>query len=356
MRWPDGWSAAGLVAQSPFNCLLTEGTQSGAPMVEGLRVVTQAPEGVRMVDGVAPRIKMTRDEKGRAEAGPTGKPWVEANGWLVSLERARHPESAVWVGFNAERDWRPDMYVRSIAEPAVYGGRWVVSLGEDLARKVADKDAEALDIWKRMSGAARFFDDHAEWRGWRTQAAVGVLSTFAKDNEYLSQEFLNLAARRPLPVRIFPVERAASLDWSGLAAMVVADAGALPSAVEERLKSFKGLVLRQSKEQWDDPFVMVEQAHLKIGREHDVLRLYNGTSANVHYTASADGKRGLVQVIAFGREQRELTVAVNKKWRVGRVFTLEQPKGVEGKIAGSRFGTELIFPEFKVFAAMELEA
>lgn len=359
LRWPDGWSEEVLIGSSPFNCLLVEGTQSGAPMKDGLRVVMEAPQGVMMVEGVPPEIKVSRREDGSVDAGPTGKPWVEFNGWTVQVHRALHPDRAVWVDFAPPANSTPSnaFFARAIADAAAYGGRWVVTLPASLAEALSRKEAEALETWRLIANVSRFFGERRAWREWEATAAIGIVSTFSGPSEFLSHEFVKLAARRPLPVRVLPASKAAQWSLSGLAAIAVVDQEeTLPVAVESRLKEFSGRILRQKTEKWEDPYVMAEQVHLQVGREHDVVRLYNGTSANVHYTQSADDKRGVVHVFNFGRTVRDVTVAVNKKWRMARLYSAAELSGERLPVNPTRFGSEFALPAFDAWVAIELEA
>ncbi|MCC6588885.1 MAG: hypothetical protein IT168_19470 [Bryobacterales bacterium] len=357
LYWPDGWTEAQLVAESPFNCLMVEGTQSAAPMQEGLRIVTDAPSGVKLAEGVLPRVKTARNDSGAVEAGPTGKPWLEFNGWDIQLKRALEPGKAVWMTFDVSKGAASeDMYLRSVAECAAYGGRWVVKLDQQLADSLSRKDPGALKTWRKICDLSNLFKKKAEWRQWQPVAAVGVISTFAGDNEFLSQEFLKLALRRPLPLRILPAARAAELSWDGLQAIVVADDGPLPPSIAAKLKTFKGRVFLQSQKKWDDPYVMAEDVHLTFGREHDVIRPYNATAANVHYTQSLDAKRGVVHMVAFGQPSRDITLAVNKRWRAARLYTPDILDGRPIKVVPSRFGSEFALPHFRCWAAIELEA
>ena len=356
LHWPEAWTEAQLVAESPFNCLLVEGTQSAAPMQEGIRIVTDAPAGVKLAEGVLPHVKVARKEGGGVEAGPTGKPWLEFNGWDIQLKRALEPDKAVWMAFDIKDGGSEDVYIRSVVECAAYGGRWVVKLDQQLADSLAKKDPGALKTWRKICDVTALFKKKAEWRQWQPVATVGVISTFAGDNEFLSQEFLKLAMRRPLPVRILPAARAAQLSWEGLQAIVVADDGPLAPPIAAKLKTFKGRVFLQSQKKWDDPYVMAEEVHLTFGREHDVIRPYNATAANVNYSQSPDGKHGVVHMIAFGHPSRDITLAVNKRWRAARLYTPDKLAGEPIKVVASRFGSEFALPEFRCWSAIELEA
>src|SRR5579872_3623384 len=97
LRWPNAWSdpaALDLVRGTAIDCLLIDNSDEFAGVREraqqaGLRVVhpDTPPPGTIIVKGVWPGIHMGRGT-GHADAGPTGEPWIDSNGWLVRLTRA----------------------------------------------------------------------------------------------------------------------------------------------------------------------------------------------------------------------------------------------------------------------------
>src|SRR5579883_2158439 len=106
MRWPAEWadpSMLRLIKGTAIDTLLVdnsdefEGVREAAQQ-QGLRVVhpDAPPEDVAVIKGEWPGVRLSR-HGADAEAGPTGVPWVDSNGWAVRLAKAIHPESAVWV-------------------------------------------------------------------------------------------------------------------------------------------------------------------------------------------------------------------------------------------------------------------
>src|SRR5688572_22628169 len=214
--WKDGV----LLRSTPINCLL------GAPAlhIEGVAALNSPPADVIVLPGKWARIRA--GQGGSGSAGPTGKPWVESNGWRVQLEGTLHPGREIWV------DAQPptgqvlpaSAYLLMMADAEAFGTPWVVSLDESLSKKVADGESAAVESWKALTAAFRFFADHRQWSTYETIASTGVISDFAGGNRFLSHELLNLAARRAMPVRILPKAGAVSADLTGLRALVFLEA------------------------------------------------------------------------------------------------------------------------------------
>jgi hypothetical protein len=277
-----------------------------------------------------------------------------------------------------------------IADAEVYGARWIVSLDDTLAKGIASGDKNALETWKRMGGALDFFQKRRAWNTYDLAATVGVISDFTGDNEFLGHEILNLAARRPLPLRILPKAKAASMDWTGLQAVVLIEA-AKPAATGELLakltefvnqggiliapeKPFGGTTLPSRHgyhvwahgkgevcvpvEAWSDPFVLAADVHLLVGRENDVVRLYNATSANVLYSRAKAGNRGVIQLLNYSTRApaSQVTVAIAGSWGRATFLTLDRPEGVPLVPRKSKFGVEFALPPFPVYAAIEVES
>ncbi|MGH9672072.1 MAG: hypothetical protein ACRD44_02740, partial [Bryobacteraceae bacterium] len=231
-------------------------------------------------------------------------------------------------------------------------------------------------------------EEHAAWRNWRTVAAVGVMSDFKGANLFLGTEVLNLASRRPLPYLVFD---SASQGWTppaGLRALAYLDSGSVPDDLRAGLMTFAasgrlliapaGFITSVSgssrlgynihgagkgevaspPQKWVDPFLVASDIHLLVGREADVLRLYNAGSMNCHYAQSPDGKRAVVHLLNYSLRAatHPVTVALAQPYRSARLFTLDAPKGAAIAVAATRFGVEIGLPEFAVYAAIELES
>src|SRR5262245_14914218 len=78
-------------------------------------------------DAVWPQIRSNIEEgKDHVDAGPTGIPWVNSNGWYVRLAKALSPEKTVWLAVDPSKESRSS-YLVVMADARAFGAHWVIS-------------------------------------------------------------------------------------------------------------------------------------------------------------------------------------------------------------------------------------
>ena len=254
MRWPAEWrdpAMLDLLKGTPLGCLLlpsTEGYQNVIERAQQLDITTcdinRPPAGVEprteLVKGEWPGIRMTPGQ-GDASAGPTGAPWIDSNGWLVRLTRAREPGATVWVAADPppHNEIVPlSRHLVAVADGAAHGGCWVVTLDKDLADGLAARKPGSLDSWKKLMAAVAFFQAHTEWSAWPVDAVLSVVSSFSGDNEFFSHELLNLMARTNISYGMVETAALRPEALRGLRAALYPDAQPPPAEVRQALLGF----------------------------------------------------------------------------------------------------------------------
>jgi len=415
LRWPSAWidpALLGLLEGTRFNCLAMEWSAALAPVAAraraaGLTLVAIGSEAARAAgsaaglelppdslliaaDSVWPG--MTAEERG-AESGPTANPWIDSNGWLLRLARARSPQKTVWLMFEPPPPPRVvllENYLRAIADCGAAGGRWVVSLDSSLRGALARGDAKALESWKAIAAAVAFFHHwHSEWAAYEPVGVVGLISDFAGPNEAVTPEILNLMGRRSLAYRILAPPAAATATLAGFEALIYVDEGAPPPALRRRLLDFAsngGLVMvgagwkqpeakptgidhprldvrRLGKGRLaicrngsPDPFMVARDVHMLLGRAFDFARFFNLAAFLSHCTASPDGLSFLVQVVSFAIRFPEdvATVWVPGKWVSARLWSLGAEGPAQVEVVDENGGTSVNLPPVPVYAAIQL--
>ena len=413
-RWPSTWldpALLGLLEGAPFNCLAMEWNAALAPVAAKARAagfalvaigneaasppaaaagLTPPPESLLIAsDSVWPGIA---SQANGAESGPTASPWIDSNGWLLRLAKVRSPRKTVWLMFappGPPRVLSLESYLRAIADAGAWNGRWVVSLDSSLRDGLAGGDSKALASWKAIGAAVQFFEQRREWSALEPLGAVGVISDFAGPNETTGQEILNLMGRRSLAYRILEKSAAATASLDGFKALVFVDEGAPAPLLRRKLLAFAnqgGLLmvgeawkqpdatptgmdhprvdvrrlgkgrLAISKTNSPDPFMIARDVHMLLGRAHDVARFFNLSAFLSHCTASADGKREVVQIVSFAiRYPGDLaTVWVPGRFASARLWSLgsEGPSPVE--VVPENGGVSVLLPAVPVYAGVEL--
>jgi hypothetical protein len=393
MRWPKEWNDASkleLIKGTPINCLAGEAPPS-FPLgdVAFVRLdPASPPQGVRIHEGVWPHVKMARAaQRDSAESGPTGAPWVDSNGWRTRLARELEPDKAVWLQYDPPKEDQVvtvDSYALAVAEASTYGARWVISLDDNFRKGLEARTDSAMAAWKKVVAALEFSQKHKEWWNWEPVAALGVVSDFTGENEFLGGEFLNLAARRHLAYRIIPKRQTASRSFAGLKAILYVDSGAPEGELRDKLLAFvnEGRLLispvalsqaavaesklgyeirRHGKggiaspvESWSDPYLLAADVHLLLSHREDVLRIWNGGTMDCHYVASEDGKRAVVHLVSYSQRStlESVTLGVDKPFGSAEFMTLQDSSSV--KPVKRRLGTEVPLPPFQTYAAIEL--
>lgn len=425
LRWPGDWqdpSLVDLLRQTPINCLVVSGGERNLkPLMEraraaGLAVVapesagqagvpaipwterskvpwTAAAPVVGIGDNVWPGIPARAG--GGADAGPTGVPWVDSNGWFIQLARARAPSKTFWLACDPPpkaQFLRAASYLLAVADAETYGARWVISLDGRLRAGLAAKESQALDTWKQLAGALAFFKARRGWNQYRPLGVMAVISDFAGPNEELAGEILNLAARRPLPIRIFEKSRSVKASFAGLKAIIYPDqqppgpellkklmafgrngglliAGPKWPALEEgalaagdaygrfHVRALGKGRLASAKEDLLDPYLLVMDSHLLLSHRQDLLHFFNAGTTNSYYTASPDGRQALVQIVNYAMRAagHPISFSTQERYRAARMWTLESATPVTLEVQPAGRGSDVHLPPLPVYAAIELE-
>jgi len=416
-RWPSDWADPALlrlIEGSPINCVVLEGSAEGAvadaARKAGLTVLAadalksaplaeikwDSPSPRIAISGLVwPRIKMSSASPRSADAGPTGAPWIDSNCWVARLARVRAPGKPIWLDFQKGKDdpiLTAASYRVAIADSAASGARWIVSLDDDLSKGLARGDGDSLKTWGSVQATLTFFQKVAAWNFWEPWGTLGVLSTFAGKDEFMGQEFLNLAARGNLLYRIMDRALPATHKTDGLRAVVYVDNEAptaelktkllafarggglliLPKAIAAGfpgekpmqcpvsgydLKSFGKGSIASAMRDWEDPFFLAADVHDLVSRQNDPVCLFNVRTIWEHYAVAPDAKSSVLQLVAFtSRTNGLVSVAVKQPSRGATMYAPEfdAPKTLQPVIVEGR--TEYHLPAFSLYAALEFKS
>jgi hypothetical protein len=403
MKWPSAWkdpSMLELLKGTPVNFLFLGKEESlgplagGAPAL-GIQVSTAGapPSGVKVLAGEWPGVKLS--ETGAVDmsaAGPTGDPWVDSNGWNIRLNKELDPMTEIWVSATPKAPFSRESYLITLADTAVHNGRWIIQLDDSLAAAIAAKKTDALETWKKITGAANFFAQRAPWSDYVPEAVLGILSDFAGNNETLGREILNLVARTNQQYRILLKEKATDPLLAGLQAVLYPDAEPPSAALRNRIMEFvksggmlitgpgwgplptgttagggmrgyethsvgKGRIALH-RAALDDPYLIANDCAVLVSHRHDLLRFFNGGAVGSFYTKRPDSKRAVVQLIFYApmRGGHPPSVGVVGNFRTGRLWTLDRSEAQNLETVAREKRLEFHLPSAMQYAAVELEA
>ncbi len=407
LSWPRDWGPEMLSLISrdkAFDCLVLDRsapTVAAAAKQSGLHVIQQqgetlaVPSGVTLIsDGVWARVVRAREDPTSTEAGPTGLPWIDSNGWRIRLAHAQSPGKLPWVRFSFPPNEvvRGAAYQIAIADCEANGGRWVVQLDRELSTGLAKGNIAAQQTWKAIAQAVAFYRETPSFPELPGNGArMGVLSDFAGDNEFMGHEFLNLIAREYVPVRIF-MKTGAPPPLGSLRLVIYLDAQPLPPAWAQALAAFvhaggtlvtartadpklgkamapvagleydlrsagKGRVA-VSTEDFDDPWRVAADAHVLLGRANDLIRHANAGAMNITYTASADGRHARLQLVSYSHQRalNPVTLTLYNRYRTALFRSLTSPAVKEVPVAVEYGRTAVYLPHFAICGTVDLHA
>ena len=408
--WPAAWNdvkALDMLDGSPVNCLILP---SGAPPALRQAAVAKGFDcpDVRWTawgetdwskgrffpvsGGVWPGAAASQN---RQEGGPTGAPWVDANGWIVQLARARVPKgSDLWVNSDPPEETRTvslPQYLLSLSEIWSYGGRRPVWLAPHHAAEALAGSGEGAAVWKAVNSLLRWQLAREAWMAYQPVASLLVVSDFSGPNEYMAGEVLNLSARQGIAFTPVETGRLDAASFTGKHAALYLDQTPAPEATAARLRVFAeagGLVLAMkntaalfgkaqpspdihprfdlfrlgkgrlaaAKQDFDDPWILARDAHLLMSRRWDSIRLFNAGSLLAHHVVAPDGRASLVHILNYtGRPSaNQISLQIPPKTKSARMHGATQPQPIPAPIHRRDGRTEVDIPRFAVHCVLEL--
>ncbi|MBI3665343.1 MAG: hypothetical protein HY236_03825 [Acidobacteria bacterium] len=332
-------------------------------------------------DSLWPRVRVF-SEGSSVTSGPSGDPWIDANGWRVRSLRARAGGRPVWLGHKPEKPG-PEEYLRAVADAALAGGRWIVSLDDELRAGLYQKQPEVLATWRRLAAYLNFFEEHAEWRRLSPRARLAIVLHGAGENSALSGEVLNLFSRRHMPYRIIDRRDLSRAALSGTETVVAVDLEPPTAAERQMLADFaaagglvvagpswargaaatqaysvemagRGRMAIYSKAIPDPDTLSLDVLRL-VGKEKLGLRLYNVSPILSDFASDSSGKRVLLGLLNYSEYPVEsVTARISGEFRSARLYSPEAAVS-DLPLEKTPQGVEIVIPQLSICAAVLLE-
>ena len=378
----DGLAVQGGVPEKLEAALRANGsTALVIPIARDAAAARTSKARLLAVEGVRPSARNLADEGIRA--GASAEPWIDSNIWLVRSFRLEAAWRPIWI------DQRPNPtsegdYVRCVADAALAGGRWIVALDDELRASLLRKDPHALAAWRTIGTYLKFAEDHGEWRGFAPYGNLGIILDTAGENPDISDEYLNLVARRQVPYRLVSRCDLSAASLASFRAVLVVDLASPTEAERSVLRGFAengGLLV--AGPWWGDGAAKDEPyAELPLGKgrvaiykedppnpegvardlldllEPEVMGLsvFNVPTAISYASTSDSGKRVLVQLLNYaGRPIERVTLRFNGIFKVARFYTPESPPMDLAPRPAANGRTEVLIPKLAAWGAVLLE-
>jgi len=294
---------------------------------------------VAISDGVWPGIRVTD----QAVATPSTEPWIDANTWIVRSARAWSGSRPVWLTHAPPKQAGEQDCLRALAEVAAAGGYWTPPL-------------EAVERWPSIAQWARFFEEHAAWRGFAPAGALGIVQDSLGKDLAVSGEHLNLIARRGIPYRVIERPGLSLASLAGLRVLLASDLAPPTDSERKILNAFAargGEVIDGSK--GSDPEELSKEMIDLVGYDEVGVRVYNAPSVMNYLTQADGGRRLLLHLINYATAPAEgVLVRVKGEFSRARLY---RPGGapVDIGVRRSTGRTEASIPAFPVYAAIMWE-
>ena len=346
-----------------------------------------------MSDGLWPGIPQERTPTG----GPTNLPWVDSNGALLAMARAFAPDKAVWIVVDppAKAKLTAENYVLAVADVATYGGRWLVSLDDQMRAGLAAKNAPAAEAWKRVADTLAFFEQDKATKTYERVGRLAVMSDFAEPDRFLGEDSLNMLPRLREPFRVIPRSQALAASFKGLQGLFYVDQEPPEPKLRQKLISFvQGGGILFVRANWPNPegspielssaeaYLLFNERSLGKGRlavakeaaldsyfacldiqnimshRGDPSRLYNGSSMNYYYQASPHGRQRVIHVLNYSRRSGNdnALIYLHTPCRSARFVSPEVAAPVVLNVTPQAAGgVELYLPRLSVYGAVQME-
>ncbi len=312
---------------------------------------------------------------GKVMAGPTSSPWVNTNSGFLRFLGASI-ESAIWIGASPPADTvvPVERYGIAIADAAVGGARWIITLDDELQTRLLNFDPRAIADWKRICEYAKYFEAHREWRDFKPFSRM-ALAQDTDSGGLLSAGLLDLMYAQHLSARALPANRVTAANLNGLRIVInVTPSDRLSAKEHEALAEFvrSGGTLIDAPEKWrfgpDKPGSIVpskrqldriqeiwEMLYNATARKNFGARTFNTAGILFNVLESADGNRLLIHVVNYTQYRADsITVQALGTWKRARLY---QP-GAEAQelpVYAVKDGTGIDLDKLDVLATLILE-
>jgi hypothetical protein len=309
-------------------------------------------------------------------AGPSSAPWIDTNTGFLHFLRAAM-DSVLWIGATppSEETVTPvERYGIVIADAYAAGARWIVTLDDDLNRRLLRGDPKARDDWQRIGAYIRYFEGHREWREYRPFSRMAVLQD-SHSGGMLSASLLDLMFAQHIAVRSVPARRLTNEALDGVRTVInVEPPSEFSASQQQALARFaqSGGVLLNPPANWrfgEDTPGRISPNRKQLERIQDIWEiLYNATARKnfgarsfntagilFNVLASPDGKRMLIHLVNYtGFPGESIAVHALGPWKRARVY---QPGAAEKELSvyPVKGGTGIDLEKLDVVASLLVE-
>jgi hypothetical protein len=289
-------------------------------------------------EGLWPGIHI--EHGGSVRSGPTSNPWIDTNTGFLRFLRAAN-DAAQWIGVRPppKRAVSVDQYGVVMADAAMSGARWIVSLDDDLDRRLLAGEPQAIGDWKKIAAYLGYFENRKGWRDYKPYSKFAVVQD-TESGGLLSASLLDMLSVQHTAVRPVLTRRLDKESLHGARVVLNVDAESITADQKAALQEFvaSGGVLVNPPRGWRFPQTsekrltpdrrqmnqiqgLWEVAYTATVRKNFGARTFNTSSVLYNLLATADAKGLLIHLVNYADVPAEaIAVQVLGEWKHARLY------------------------------------
>lgn len=341
------------------------------PVRRRIRLDTRDPI-IGTSEGLWPGIQI--EHGGSIRSGPTSNPWIDTNTGFLRFLRAAN-DAAQWIGVRppAKRAVSVDQYGVVMADAAMSGARWIVSLDEDLASRLLAREPQAISDWKKICAYLGYFENRKEWLGYKPYSKFAVVED-TDSGGLLSASLLDMLSVQHTAVRPVLTRRLDKESLHGARVVLNVDAESISAQQKEALQEFvsSGGVLVNPPRGWRFPPSaekrltpdrrqlkqiqgLWEVTYTATVRKNFGARTFNTSSVLYNLLATPDAKSLLIHLVNYVDVPAEtVAVQVLGQWKHARLYRPGMPPE-DLPLYPIKDGTGIDIDRIPVFATLKVD-
>jgi len=232
-----------------------------------------------------------------------------------------------------------ESYLHAIADAAMTGARWVISLDRGFERRLLAGEAKAQKTWRDMAALIDFYEAQKPWRAARAAGRFALVQ-HASSGALYTGGILDMITSRNTPVRPLLLDALEAAAFGGVKMAVNADPQATGAKQKETLTSYTrggGMLLtappgwklppavngeiKLNEEEYKTLDAIWREINSMINRQNLGVRLFNVSGMLSNFTAMPSGTPAMIQLVNYTNYPVEnVTVHVLGKWAKARLL------------------------------------
>jgi hypothetical protein len=253
------------------------------------------------------------------------------------------------------------------------GARWIVSMDDDLQKRLLDREDGAMRAWQQINTYIRYFDENPEWRRYRPYSQLALVEDSGSGG-LLSSGLLDMLSVQHTAVRALPTRRLNAKTLQGARVVLNVDTETVDARQKQDLDSFAesgGTVVNAprgwrfpptspdqtvpDRRQIDQMQPIWEPTYTATARKNFGIRTFNTSSVLFHLLSAPDGRSLLVHLLNYADlPAQDVTVYVLGAWKKARLYRPEAP-AEELPVYPVKDGTGVDVAKISVVATLRLD-